>query len=159
MKPAALLLTMAAGIACTSLLTACGAPPMAPAAARTHTAPRPACPTAAQMDQPELLGRWQAEVAGAEGPIVLELGPHPEWEGNVKGHILRPGSRSTVVGEVSEGQLLLEESLDESRISGQWHGDVVQGSCGREIRGEWTDETAQGDAAPKRFTLRKLSPS
>lgn len=104
------------------------------------------------MEQPELVGRWQADMPGQPGPVVLELGPHPEWEGTVKGHIHRPGFSAVVVGDVHQGLLTLEESRDGQRVSGNWSGDVVDGSCAREIRGEWTDEADR----PFRFTLRKI---
>src|SRR5574337_716839 len=112
---------------------------------------RPACPTAAQMEQPELVGRWQADLPGVAGPVLLELGPHPEWEGTVKGRIERPGFSSVVVGDVHQGQLTLEESRDGTHVSGNWSGEVVEGSCAREIRGEWTDEAER----PFAFTLRR----
>ena len=104
------------------------------------------------MEQPELIGRWQADMPGQSGPIVLELAPHPEWDGTVKGRILRPGYSAIVVGDVHQGQLTMEESRDGSKVSGNWFGDVVEGSCAREIRGEWTDEADR----PFAFTLRKL---
>ena len=103
------------------------------------------------MEQPELVGRWQADMPGQAGPIVLELAPHPEWDGTVKGRILRPGGSSIVVGDVHQGQLTMEESRDGSKVSGNWSGEVVDGSCAREIRGEWTDEADR----PFAFTLRK----
>ena len=104
------------------------------------------------MEQPELVGRWQADMPGLPGPIVLELAPHPEWDGTVKGRILRPGASAIVVGDVHQGQLTMEESRDGSKVSGNWSGEVVDGSCAREIRGEWTDEADR----PFAFTLRKL---
>lgn len=104
------------------------------------------------MELPELLGRWQAEVAGQLGPVVLELATHPEWDGTAKGHILRPGSKAIVVGDVHAGRLTLEESSDGKNVTGFWSGDVVAGSCAQEVRGEWFDEAEQSHA----FVLRKL---
>ena len=100
---------------------------------------RPACPTAQQMDQPELIGSWSASLRGVATPVRLELGPHPEWDGTVKGSIIRAEGRSIVVGDVNQGKLTLEESADGKKVSGTWLGDVVEGSCGREIRGDWLD--------------------
>lgn len=105
------------------------------------------------MEQPELLGRWLAEVQGQAGPITLELRPHPEWSGTVKGEIRRPGGSAIVVGDVDKGVLSMEESSDGKRTTGTWSGDVVEGSCGREIRGEWTDQNEHSH----RFTLRKAA--
>ena len=91
------------------------------------------------MDQPELVGQWQADVTGQNGPITLVLGPHPEWDGTVKGEIRRPGGTAIVVGDVNQGKLSMEESADGKSVSGNWFGDVVEGSCGRRVEGEWLD--------------------
>lgn len=105
------------------------------------------------MEQPELLGRWVAEVQGQPGPIELRLNPHPEWNGTVKGEIRRPGGTAIVVGDVDHGVLSMEESGDGKRTTGTWSGDVVEGSCAREVRGEWIDQNDQS----YRFTLRKAA--
>ena len=106
-----------------------------------------------QMEQPELLGRWQATLAGQTQPTTLQLGPHPEWNGTVKGTITRPAGRSIVVGDVNQGKLTMEESADGKKVSGTWLGDVVDGSCAREIRGEWLDD--KDNSTP--FVMRKQS--
>ena len=108
--------------ACAGLLSACASQPTAAPQAR------PACPSAQQMEQPELLGRWQATLAGQTQPTTLQLGPHPEWNGTVKGTITRPAGRSIVVGDVNQGKLTMEESADGKKVSGTWLGDVVEGS-------------------------------
>lgn len=126
---------------CAALTSAC----------TTTPAPRPACPTALQMEQPELLGRWQADLPGLPGPVTLQLGPHPEWNGTVKGQIQRPGGSAIVVGDVDKGKLTMEESADGKKVSGTWLGEVVDGSCGREIRGEWLDTNDNSHA----FVMRK----
>lgn len=103
------------------------------------------------MEQPELLGHWQAELPGLSGPVTLQLAPHPEWNGTVKGQIQRPGSTAIVVGDVDKGKLTMEESADGKKVSGTWLGEVVDGSCGREIRGEWLDANDNSHA----FVMRK----
>ena len=103
------------------------------------------------MDQPELLGRWTATMDGQPGPIQLQLAPHPEWNGTVKGSIARPAGRSVVVGDVNQGKLTMEESADGKKVSGTWLGDVVDGSCAREIRGDWLDD--KDNSIP--FVMRK----
>ncbi len=128
---------------CAALTSAC----------TTTPAPRPACPTAMQMEQPELLGLWQAELPGLPGPVTLQLAPHPEWNGTVKGQIQRPGGTAIVVGDVDKGKLTMEESADGKKVSGTWLGEVVDGSCGREIRGEWLDANDNSHA----FVMRKPS--
>ncbi len=129
MQASAFIKTLAISIGTVTLLAACASAP----------APRPTCPTAKQMEQPELLGRWNVEMPGQPGPISIELGPHPEWDGTVKGAIKRPSFESIVVGDVNQGELTMEESRDGKSVSGNWYGTVVEGSCAREIRGEWTD--------------------
>ena len=52
----------------TTLLTAC-----AGMGASSAYGPRPVCPTAQQMEQPELLGRWSVQMDGEPGPITLQL--------------------------------------------------------------------------------------
>ena len=131
------------------VLSACATNP-----GNTPSAPRPACPTATQMDQPELLGTWRADLPGQRGPITLRLGKHPEWNGTVKGQITRPGGSAIVVGDVNQGKLTMEESADGKKVSGTWLGDVVEGSCAREIRGEWLDD--KDNSTP--FVLRKSTP-
>ena len=63
------------------------------------------------MDQPELLGRWTATMTGQPGPIQLQLAPHPEWNGTVKGSIARPAGKSVVVGDVNQGKLTMRNPL------------------------------------------------
>ena len=114
---------------------------------------RPACPTAAQMEQPELLGTWRAELSGQSAPVMLQLGKHPEWNGTVKGQITRSNSTAIVVGDINQGKLTMEESADGKKVSGSWLGDVVDGSCAREIRGEWLDDKDNSIS----FVMRKQS--
>ncbi len=138
---------LAAVATATALLSACASGPQS----------RPACPTAQQMEQPELLGRWSVTMTADSGggvipgPISMQLGPHPEWDGTVKGAITRPGYQSIVVGDVNKGELTMEESRDGKSVSGNWYGSVVEGSCAREIRGEWTDS----DDRTAKFVMRK----
>ena len=107
------------------------------------------------MDQPELIGSWSASLRGVATPVRLELGPHPEWDGTVKGSITRPGSSYPMVGDVDDNSVTLEESADGSRITGTWIGSVTEGSCAREIRGNFQ---AGEDAAQQPFVLHKEKP-
>lgn len=126
-----------------ALLSACASAP----------GQRPACPSAQQMEQPELIGTWSVQMDGKAGPISIVLGPHPEWEGTVKGSIQRPDFQSIVVGDVNKGEVTLEESRDGKKVSGNWWGNVVENSCAREIRGEWADS----DDRTANFVMRKTS--
>ena len=116
-----------------------------------------ACPTAAQMDQRQLQGVWHTDLPGHGGVTVLRLGQHPELAGSVRGTLERAGQTAQVVGDVHAGELTLEESLDGKRISATWLGDVVEGQCGKEIRGQWSENAAADDALEVSvpFVLRK----
>ena len=116
-----------------------------------------ACPTAAQMDQRQLQGVWHTDLPGHGGVTVLRLGQHPQLAGSVRGTLERAGQTAQVVGDVHAGELTLEESLDGKRISATWLGDVVEGQCGKEIRGQWSENAAADDALEVSvpFVLRK----
>lgn len=110
------------------------------------------CPTAADVAQPHLLGLWRAEFADGGPGATLLLEPHPEYAQSLRGAINRNGERALLAGDVEAGEVTLEESVNGINISAAWLGDVVEGSCGREIRGRWK---AEGDPRTRDFVLRK----
>ncbi|MBU0891099.1 MAG: hypothetical protein KKB95_23410 [Gammaproteobacteria bacterium] len=122
-----------------------------PTSARGQNDPKSAsaCPAAADMDHQHLQGRWAAELqsAPADTPptldrtAVLQLGPHPELAQSVRGTVQRGGTTAQVSGDVDAGELTLEESINGTNISATWIGQVVAGSCGKEIRGTWNNAT------------------
>lgn len=111
------------------------------------------CPADWTMTDKQLQGEWQATITAQNETAHISLGPHPEWQGTVKGTIERSGASHPMVGDVNQGTVTLEESADGQRITGTWLGEVLAASCGREIRGSFqTDE-----AAPQQeFVMRKL---
>lgn len=114
-----------------------------------------ACPAAHGMDQRHLQGTWRAELTGATASadaVLLHLGPHPEMAGSVRGTVQRGATTGQVAGDVHQGGLTLEESTDGKRISATWIGEVVDGSCGQEMRGTW-HQVAPETSTP--FVLRK----
>ena len=113
------------------------------------------CPQSRQMTDKHLQGQWLASVAHQDAPVHLTLGPHPEWAGTVKGTVQWADASYPMVGDVDQGHVTLEESSDEVHITGTWLGQVVDGSCGREIKGEYQ---AGEDAPPQAFLLRKNTP-
>jgi hypothetical protein len=125
-----------------ALLLACAVPAFA----------QPACPHASEVTAADLLGLWRAEFVegGQAGTLVLEK--HPLYTLSVSGSISRGAARSRLAGDVEDGEFILEESADGQHIAAAWIGEVVEGSCGREIRGEWRREGGE-DATP--FVLRK----
>lgn len=110
------------------------------------------CPAAAQVSQSHLLGLWRAEFDDLPRGATLLLEKHPELAESVRGAINRDGERALVAGDVNEGEFTLEESVNGTNISATWLGDVVEGSCGREIRGTWR---AEGEQRARGFVLRK----
>jgi hypothetical protein len=113
-----------------------------------------ACPTAAEVRQQHLLGLWRAEFEGLAQGATLLLEKHPDHAESVRGAINRNGVRAQVAGDLDDGEFSLEESANGVNISAIWLGDVVEGSCGREIRGSWK---AEADSRQFQFVLRKQS--
>ena len=122
-----------------------------------------ACPAAANMDHQHLQGRWLAQLEGAApgATATLQLGPHPELAQSVRGTVQRNGTTAQVSGDIDGGDLTLEESINGTNISATWTGQVVDGSCGKEIRGTWNNATPTPSAPlapsapPVPFVLRK----
>lgn len=119
----------------------------------TNVPAAPACPAAGDVSQKDLLGTWQAQVDGQARPATLKLVKHPQFAETFRGVVERGGQRLQVSGDVDNGEFTLEESANGTNISATWLGDVVDGSCGREIRGTWK---AEGEEAPRGFVLKKL---
>ena len=111
------------------------------------------CPRAAEVTQQHLWGLWRAEFEGLAQGATLLLEKHPSLGESVSGGVNRNGEKALVAGDVDEGEFSLEESTDGVSISATWIGDVVEGSCGREIRGNWQ---AASERVARPFVLRKL---
>lgn len=117
------------------------------------------CPAAADTDHRHLQGRWLAELQDEAGEprstATLVLGPHPELAQSVRGTAQRHGATVLVSGDVDDGDLTLEESMDGVHISATWTGQVVDGRCGKEIRGTWNNAHPTLSAPSGLFVLRK----
>ena len=116
-----------------------------------------ACPTASAFNHQHLQGRWLTEwpLPGAPSAApglaaTLQLGPHPELAHSVRGTVEREGVTAQVSGDIDDGELTLEESINGTNISATWTGQVVDGSCGKEIRGLWNNaqHTTSAPTAP-----------
>ena len=118
-----------------------------------------ACPTAAETDHRHLQGRWRAELAATgsapAATALLQLGPHPELAQSVRGSVQRGGATAQVSGDVDDGDLTLEESDNGTTISATWIGRVVDGSCGKEIRGTWNNAHPTPTTPSAPFVLRR----
>jgi len=110
------------------------------------------CPAAEDVSPRQLLGVWKAHVEGDAADVTLTLQPHPEYAESFSGTLERGGQRLMVAGDLDDDGFTLEESSDGKHIAATWLGDVVQGGCGREIRGTWTPD---GQTTGRAFVLRK----
>ena len=124
------------------------------------------CIAADEASHQTLLGHWQAQfsAAGQAAPdqaaaptaqamtARLELTPHPELAASVRGRVQRDSGEALQAGDVDQGDFTLEESINGTNISATWIGQVVPDSCGKEIRGTWTQDTPPLSLS---FVLRK----
>lgn len=124
------------------LLALCAAPAWA----------QDACLHASEVGASRLLGLWRAELAGTGHAGTLLLEKHPLYAESFAGAINRNGATSRLAGDVEDGEFTMEESADGTHIAAAWIGEVVEGSCGREIRGTFTID---GEQAGRAFVLRK----
>lgn len=120
-----------------------------------------ACPTPAQVTPLHLYGLWRAEFDGQPGATLL-FEKHAELAGSVMGAVNRDGVRTQCAGDVdNDGTFTLEESDNGQTISATWSGTVVEGSCGKEIKGIWIQSNTNTHpptrpAPGHSFVLRKL---
>ena len=122
-------------------------PASAPTAATTAT-----CPGPTEVTHLHLYGLWQATWGDAPAPAELRLERHPELAESVRGTLRRGAQVSQVAGDVDDGDFTLEESDNGRNISATWTGRVVDTSCGKEIRGTWTNANNTRNTS---FVLRK----
>jgi hypothetical protein len=128
---------------------------LAAGAAQAESPEPPAlpCPAGGQVTHRHLIGLWRASFDGLPQGATLLLEQHPELAESVRGQINRDGDKALLAGDVDDGEFTLEESADGVKIDATWSGTVIDGSCGREIRGDWQ---RAADKAPRAFVLRKL---
>jgi hypothetical protein len=111
------------------------------------------CPLATDVSPLHLYGLWHAEVEGQPRGATLLFEKHPELADSVSGTVNRDGVKARLAGDVDQGELTLEESLDGEHISATWLGTVAENTCGKEIRGIWNNALTTTDTP---FILRKL---
>jgi len=136
-----------------------------PASAQT---PAVACAPPADMAPAQLYGLWQLVLwpqdGGSEaaptstGALLFER--HPEYPGSVRGSLKRttPGNdrQALVSGDVTSGEVNLDESADGVTMDAVWEGNVTASGCGQELRG--IRRPAEGRATTDRtmnFVLKK----
>lgn len=94
------------------------------------------CPAPAEVQPEQLHGVWTVQLDGTGPNWSLQLGPHPEHRGSLRGELTQGMLRYPVVGDLENGEFTLEESHDGQRIAATWLGEVVAKSCGQALQGE-----------------------
>ena len=123
------------------------------ASSQNGTETTPACPAVADISPLHLYGTWRAEFDGVSEAATVVFEKHPELAGSVSGRVTLAGVSAQIAGDVDDGDFTLEESQAGQHISANWLGNVVATSCGKEIRGTWSDASA---TRTHPFILRKL---
>ena len=100
------------------------------------------CTAPAAFSAVHLYGLWRADIDGEPGGASVRFQKDPEQDNSVVGSINRAGAQAKpalLAGDVQHGDLQLEESDDGVRISATWSGQVIDTTCGKEIKGLWTN--------------------
>ena len=130
------------------------------------------CSSARSIKAPQLYGIWQVTFsnppAGLPKTAVMLLEKHQEFADSLRGFVSRdlgpaaantPGhaAKAALAGDVEDGFVILDESSNNISISGTWNGELIQSSCGREVKGVWKDTSASAppDAPDVAFTMVK----
>ncbi len=135
----------------------CASAQNAPQNTTPNTSPTAFCPTPSELTVASLYGIWVLEISSADGTQILqrgrvELAKNPEYAGSVSGWMYLQERKIFVAGDLSKGEVSLEESDDGTRISAVWEGEVAQGSCGKAITG-----TRRVGETMTSFVLRRAS--
>jgi hypothetical protein len=96
----------------------------------------PGCPAPQDVKPEQLHGAWTVQLDDSGPKWNLQLGPHPEHRGSLRGELTQGTLRYPVVADLDEGEFTLEESHDGQRIAATWLGKVAPKSCGQALRGE-----------------------
>ena len=152
-------------------LTLAHAQPGTQPAAAGAGAPVAPCPAPQKMLAPQLYGQWLAVFdkppRGLPAQATVQLERHAEFSDSLAGMVQRdlsaaPGgrvaghaTRAQLAGDIEAGTLLLDESSNGINLTASWDGRIVEGSCGRSIRGVWKDlsNAALPDAPDVPFVL------
>lgn len=146
-------------------------PAAAPVVAVPAPAATPACPSTEDLESKHLLGTWRVtQPQHPEVSALLEFEPHPEHEDSLRG-VLRPSQGEVsltvlLVGDIDDGELVMDESLDSQHISAIWTVRPVPDSCGRKWEGERraagedsTEALVMSFVAARPASLPKITPS
>lgn len=114
------------------------------AAQPAGASPSTTCASADDLVASDLYGLWQLRLwpeGGQENAPASTgaamLGPHPDYDGSVRGRLRRSGPgadlEAEVSGDVTDGEFNLDESADGRTMDAVWTG--LPTDCGRTIRG------------------------
>ena len=139
------------------LIAACAHIHWAAAQNSTQNEPKSACLGAQSIKAPQLYGIWQVTFtnppAGLPKTALMLLEKHEEFTDSLSGIVSRDGvaaaghaPKAALAGDVEDGFVILDESSNNTSISATWNGELVQSSCGREVKGVWKDTSASASA-------------
>ena len=150
------------------LIAACACIHWAGAQNDTQITPKTVCPAAKAIKAPQLYGVWQISFtnppAGLPAKAVMLLEKHQEFSDSLAGIVSRDPvsasgheAKAALAGDVEDGFVILDESSNNISISGTWNGQLVDASCGKEVKGVWKDTSASAppDAPDVPFTMVK----
>lgn len=107
---------------------------------------------------------------GLPGNATLLLQQHKEFSESLAGTVSRDlgatagspaiaghAATALLAGDLEDGILVLDESSDKISITGTWNGEVLEGSCGKVVKGVWKDtsKSAIPDTPDVPFTLTR----
>ena len=124
--------------------------------------------SAKSIKAPQPYGIWRVTFnnppAGLPKTAVMLLEKHAEFSDSLAGIVSRDlvsadghFAKAALAGDVEDGFVILDESSNNVSISGTWNGQLVEASCGREVKGVWTDTSASAppDAREVTYTMVK----
>lgn len=111
------------------------------------------CPAVGDITPLQLQGQWLIQLKAQTQTWRLNLKPHPEHIGSLRGELDTGTHRFLVVADWDEGDFTMEETHDGQRIAATWLGSASPEHCGQTLTGE--RETAQG--AKDSFEMRRKS--
>ena len=129
------------------------------------------CPPSKLLKAAQIHGQWrvsfQSAPTGLPATATVMLERHAQFGDSVAGFVSRnlaapaPGhtARAQLAGDLEDGFLTLDESSNGISITGIWNAEVVDGSCGRSVRGTWKDTSSNAppDAPEIAFTMERLA--
>jgi hypothetical protein len=82
----------------------------------------------------------------------LTLNRNPDFPESLSGEVSLNGQRTEVFGDIEDGTLEFEESINGKDISAIWKGKIADGSCGRAITGT---RTLTANGTEQGFVMRR----